>query len=89
VERVNDEDRMSEPPFHASTYMDAYRRELDGGTPIGAAHDAAVRNVLTTLPMALNVVIDELWTIKAQLNRMEQMLVAHIATLKAHEAGGQ
>lgn len=78
---------MSEqPPFQASTYMDAYRRELEGGTPIAAAHDAAVRNVLTTLPMAVNVLINELWTIKAQLSRIEALLQGH---LQSHEAGGR
>lgn len=77
----------TEPPFRASTYMDAYRREIEGGTPIGAAHDAAVRNVLTTTPMAINVLLDEVWTLKAQLSRIEQMLIDHIKTLKAHEAG--
>ena len=75
MERINREDRVSDaPPFQASTYMDAYRRELDGGTPLGAAHDAAVRNVLTTLPMAVNVLIAELWAVKAQLARIEATL---------------
>jgi hypothetical protein len=65
---------IEQAPFHASTYLDAYRREVAGGVPEAAAHDAAVRNVLTTLPMALNVVIDELWAIKAQLARIEAVL---------------
>lgn len=58
-------------PFHVSTYMDAFRREVAGGVPETAAHDAAVRNVLTTLPMAVNIVLADLVIIKAQLARIE------------------
>jgi GTPase Era involved in 16S rRNA processing len=80
---------VEQPPFHASTYKDAYDREMRAGTPLDIIHEQAVRNVLTTTPMALNVVIDEVWKLKAQLDRIEQILVDHIATLRAHEAGGQ
>jgi hypothetical protein len=71
-------------PFHVSTYMDAYRREVAGGVPEAAAHDAAVRNVLTTLPMAMNIALDKLSAMEAQLARIEAQ-----TTPQSNEAGGR
>ena len=67
--------------FRVSTYMDAYRREVAGGVPEAAAHDAAVRNVLTTLPMAMNIALDKLSAMEAQLARIEAQ------TAQTNEAG--
>lgn len=81
------------PPFRASTYKDAYERELEAGTALDTIHDQAVRNVLTTLPYAVNVALDKLEALEAQLSRIEAQLCRIEALLQghlqSHEAGGQ